>query len=143
SECGRRPSVAKHARIAAAQWTTSQRQLIAVLSRLFRSTFLGLLLLQGPKVFCQTAIFSEGFEGPFPVSGGWSVSDTDPFGAEAYWNAVDASFGGAGVHSGIRKAYCAGIGFGGTAAQPNYQADMGAFMSRPINLGGLMGSTLT
>src|SRR5262245_7340676 len=91
----------------------------------------------------QVTIFSEGFEGSFPDSGSWTVGDDDPVGTTAYWNTVDATFGGEGAHGGSRKAYCSGTGFGGTTANPTYQSDMTAYMSRTINLGGLSAASLT
>lgn len=91
----------------------------------------------------QVTVFSEDFEGSFPAGGGWTVGDDDPFGTTAYWNSVDAAFGGESPHGGVRKAYCSGIGFGGTTANPTYQSDMTAYMSRPINLGGMSAATLT
>jgi len=113
-------------------------------SRVFlHSLWLAVALLATPQVFAQVVIFSEDFESSFPASGGWTVGDTDPFGQTAYWNTVDAAFGGEGAHGGGRKAYCAGFGFGGTTASPTYQNDMSAFMSRPINLGGLSAANLT
>ncbi len=96
-----------------------------------------------PRLFAQITIFSEDFEGPFPSSGGWLANDADPIGPPAYWSTVDAAFGGEGAHSGNRKAYCAGIGFGGTATAPTYQSDMIAFMTRSINLGGYSGASLS
>jgi hypothetical protein len=93
--------------------------------------------------YSQVTIFSENFEGSFPISGAWTVGDDDPFGTTAYWSSVDAAFGGEGTHGGSRKAYCSGIGFGGTIANPTYQSDMTAFMSRTINLGGLSAASLT
>ena len=127
--------------------TLSKRR-IWILGNGFCRRFLGNLwlaavLLVTPQVFAQVVIFSEDFEGSFPASGGWTVGDTDPFGQLAYWSTVDAAFGGEGTHSGIRKAYCAGVGFGGTTGSPTYQNDMSAFMSRPINLGGLTAANLT
>jgi hypothetical protein len=93
--------------------------------------------------YSQVTIFSENFEGSFPDSGGWATGDDDPFGPTAFWNTVDAIFGGEGAHGGSRKAYCSGTGFGGTIANPTYQSDMTAYMSRPINLGGLSAANLT
>src|ERR1043166_7117408 len=93
------------------------------------------------QVFAQTIVLSEDFEGSFP--GGWTVGDSDPFGTTAYWNTVDSAFGGEGTHGGSRKVYCAGVGFGGTTANPTYQSDMNAFLSRSINLGGYSAATLS
>lgn len=104
---------------------------------------LAILCLHASQSASQVTVFSEGFEGSFPASGGWTVGDDDPFGPTAYWNTVDATFGGEGAHSGSRKAYCSGMGFGGTIANPTYRSDMTAFMSRQINLGGLSAASLT
>ncbi len=101
------------------------------------------LCLHAALGYSQVAIFSESFEGSFPDSGGWATGDDDPFGPTAYWNAVDATFGGEGAHGGSRKAYCSGTGFAGTLANPTYQSDMTAFMSRSINLGGFTTASLT
>jgi hypothetical protein len=111
--------------------------------RLLGALWLMALCLHATVSSAQVTIFSENFEASFPDTGAWTVGDDDPFGTTAYWNAVDAAFGGEGTHSGSRKAYCSGIGFGGTMASPTYQSDMTAFMSRTINLGGLSGASLT
>jgi hypothetical protein len=99
------------------------------------------VLALSPHLGAQIVVLSEDFEGTFP--GGWTVADDDPFGTSAYWGAADSAFGGEGAHSGTRKAYCAGSGFGGTTANPVYQSDMTASMSRSINLGGFSAVTLT
>src|SRR5437867_994845 len=111
--------------------------------KLLCGLWLAALCLMPPQIFSQVTVFSEDFEGSFPASGGWTTGDVDPFGPTAYWNTVDAAFGGEGAHSGSRKAYCSGTGFGGTAASPTYQSDMAAFMSRQINLGGFSAASLT
>ncbi|MGH8247364.1 MAG: hypothetical protein ACREUU_13140, partial [Gammaproteobacteria bacterium] len=111
--------------------------------RLFGALWLAALCFHATLGFSQVTIFSDNFEGSFPDSGGWAAGDDDPFGTTAYWNTVDAAFGGEGAHGGSRKAYCSGTGFGGTIANPTYQSDMTAFMSHPINLGGFSGASLT
>ncbi len=111
--------------------------------KLFCAFWLTAFCFHATLGFSQVTIFSENFEGTFPDSGGWTAGDDDPFGPAAYWNTVDATFGGEGAHGGSRKAYCSGIGFGGTLANPTYQSDMAAYMSRPINLGGLSTASLT
>jgi len=105
--------------------------------------WLAVLCFHASLSLSQVTVFSESFEGSFPASGGWTTGDDDPFGPTAFWNSVDAAFGGEGTHSGSRKAYCSGTGFGGTVANPTYQSDMTAFMSRPINLGGFSAASLT
>src|SRR5881397_1201316 len=111
--------------------------------KLLCGLWLAALCLMPPQIFSQVTVFSEDFEGSFPASGGWTTGDDDPFGPTAYWNTVDSAFGGEGAHSGNRKAYCAGFGFGGSTANPNYQSDMIAFMSRSINLSGYSASSLS
>ena len=80
-------------------------------------------------------LVSEGFEGAFPGTT-WTVGDSNLSGGSVYWDDVNTAFGTVGVHSGSWKGYCAAIGFGGTTANPTYQTNMGAYMSRPINLTG-------
>lgn len=82
----------------------------------------------------QTTVTFEGFDGFFAFPFGWTVGDSNAVGTTAYWDDVDSAFGGEGVHGGTRKGYCAGFGFGGTAANPLYQDSMNAQMSRLINL---------
>src|SRR5438445_7711553 len=89
----------------------------------------------------QTTILSEGFEGVFP--GAWTVDYLDPGGSDATWKDVDASFGGEGTHSGNWKGYCAGIGYLGTPADPQYDYSMTAFMARDIDLTGYSDATLS
>ncbi len=101
------------------------------------------LLFLTPPLFGQVVIFSEDFEGAFPAGGGWIVGDADPIATTAYWDTVDSTFGGEGVHSGSRKAYCAGFGFAGTTDSPMYQNDMIAFMNRSLNLGGYSGASMS
>ena len=107
------------------------------------SLLLAALCLHASLGFSQVTIFTEGFEGSFPTSGGWTTGDDDPYGPAAFWNSVDDTFGGEGAHSGSRKAYCSGTGYGGTIANPTYQSDMASFMARPINLGGLTAASLS
>jgi len=122
---------------------TMERFVAVFRRRLLYVMWLAVMYLHASLSLAQVMIFSEGFEGSFPASGGWTAGDDDPFGPTAYWNTVDATFGGEGTHGGSRKAYCSATGFGGTAANPTYQSDMTAFMSRPINLGGYSAATLT
>ncbi len=85
----------------------------------------------------STLIFSEGFESGFGNGiNGWSVGDSNPSGTTAYWNDVSSAFGGEGAHSGNYKAYCAGIGYGGTPTFPLYRDYMDAYMTRTVNLIG-------
>ena len=106
-------------------------------------TLLALLALAASLVTlrAQTTILSEGFEGDFP--GAWSVGDGNSAGSPAYWEDVNAVFGGEGTHTGGWKGYCAGIGYSGDTANPSYQNDMAAYMSRTINLVGYVSATLT
>ena len=94
-----------------------------------------------PSARGQTTILSEGFEGIFP--GDWLVANFDPDGSEVYWGKVNSAFGGEGTHSGSSKAYCAGIGFFGTSANPSYDTYMMSVMARGINLAGYSDATLT
>jgi hypothetical protein len=102
----------------------------------------GFLCLFGAErlAVAQTTVLFEGFEGAFP--GAWSVGDSNPSGVAAFWDDVDAAFGGEGAHTGNWKGYCAGIGFTGTAANPQYRTNMTAFMSRSIDLSGFTQATL-
>ena len=77
------------------------------------------ILVFSSNLSAQTTVFSEDFEGTFPASGAWTVGDADAVGVTAYWGAVDSAFGGADVHGGTHKAYCAGVGFSGTTATPS------------------------
>lgn len=107
-----------------------------------RLVFLLLVVLGPQRVEAQlvTNLF-EGFEGAFP--GAWTVSDTNFAGTPAYWKNVDAAFGGEGAHTGGWKGYCAGIGNGGTAADPQYQPYMGSFMEQSVNLSGYTAAFLS
>ena len=87
----------------------------------------------------QTTILSEGFEGAFP--GSWSTGD--PSVPSVYWKDVYNTVGTVTAHSGAWKGYCAGIGYGGTSANPTYTNNMTAFMSRSISLAGYYGANLS
>jgi len=91
----------------------------------------------------QTTILSEDFEGNFPSDNGWTVGDSNASGTPSYWGTEDASFGGEGTHGGNRKGYCAGIGHGGTTANPTYQNSMTANMSKTIDLSAYTGASLS
>ena len=88
----------------------------------------------------QTTLLSEGFEGAFPGIS-WSVGDLPVPGV--YWEDVNNSVGTVTAHSGNWKGYCAGVGHGGTAANPTYTNYMTAFMSRSINLAGYSAANLS
>jgi lysyl oxidase len=107
-------------------------------------TLIALLVLVVPTRLAQgqVTILSETFEGSFPADNGWTVGDADPTGTPAYWDDVHSSFGGEGAHDGAWKGYCAGIGYGGTSANPVYQDSMRAFMRRSIDLTGYAGAEL-
>lgn len=117
------------------------RRQIAV--RCAASVLLGLALLALPPTgpCAETTILSEDFEGVFP-SGGWTVGDLNTNGVVAYWDDVDAAFGGTGTHGGNWKGYCAGFGYGGGPAAPTYRNAMSAFMAHPLDLTGAAGATL-
>src|SRR5262245_3983805 len=106
---------------------------------IFVLALLFLTLGYGWRGFSQTTVLTEGFETVFP--GAWSTGDTNASGTPAYWKDVSA-FGTVGAHSGNWKGYCAGIGFGGTTANPLYQNNMGAFMTQSVNLAGFSGANL-
>lgn len=89
----------------------------------------------------QTIVLSEGFESAFP--GAWSVGDNNPSGTPAYWQDVNAAFGGEAPHGGSWKGYRAGAGFAGTSVNPNYTNEMSAFLSRTIDLRGFDSALLT
>ncbi len=82
----------------------------------------------------QTILLFEGFEGAFP--GLWSVGDANAAGNPAYWDDVNAAFGGVLPRTGNWKGYCAGFGYTGTTTDPRYTDFMTAFMTRTINLTG-------
>lgn len=86
----------------------------------------------------QVTLFTEGFEGAFP--GIWLVGAQGP--TQVYWKDVNGVFGGAGTHSGAWKAYCAGVGYGGTETSPTYQNNMAAYMARTVGLAGYTGAEL-
>jgi hypothetical protein len=106
-----------------------------------RAAFRGVEPLE-PRLLLSV-LLSEGFEGSFPNDNGWTVGDSNPLGATAYWGAVDSSYGGEGTHSGARKGYCAGVGASGGSASPHYTAYMDAYMFRTINLSGYSNANLS
>jgi hypothetical protein len=79
----------------------------------------------GQCLHAQNTILFEGFEGAFPGTL-WTVGDETGAGTPAYWDDVNASFGGDDPHFGAWKGYCAGIGYAGDAANPTYQDYMAA-----------------
>ena len=91
----------------------------------------------------QTTVLFEGFEGSFPADNGWYVGDNDPQGTPAYWDDVNAAFGGEDTHGGSWKGYCAGVGYDGTSTSPLYRDYMSSEMSRTINLVGYNSATLS
>jgi hypothetical protein len=93
-------------------------------------------------VSAQTTILSESFEGAFPGTT-WTVGDDNPAGTPAYWKDVFATFGGEDPHTGAWKGYCAGIGYGGDEANPNYQDYMAAYMQTTLDLRNVNSATLT
>lgn len=99
----------------------------------FRRLFVVVLVAIGVLPTAQAAKtnFFESFESTLA---NWVVGDTNPFSAPAYWGIVNSAFGGEGTRSGSFKAYCAGIGFVGTASNPRYQNEMTAFLSRTVDL---------
>jgi hypothetical protein len=92
------------------------------------------LFVSGAVARAQTTLLFEGFEGAFP--GTWSVGDANANGSPAYWDDVNAAFGGRPPHSGNWKGYCAGIGYAGTSSAPQYTNYMTAYMSRTLDLSG-------
>ena len=96
-----------------------------------------------PRLLLSTTILSEGFENGFPVDNGWAVGDTNPLSTTSYWGAVDAAWGGEGVHSGNYKGYCAGVGGSGGSLSPHYVAYMEAYMSHTIDLRGYSNANLS
>jgi hypothetical protein len=108
---------------------------------LFRWLFLLLVLLASPlKTRAATTNFFEGFEAGLT---NWVVGDADPTSVPAYWGIVNSAFGGEGTHSGNFKAYCAGIGYGGSTNSPAYTNYMISYLSRTVNLSGMTNATLT
>lgn len=101
-----------------------------------------LLVAQLSPLRGQTVLLFEGFEAAFPQANAWSVGDANASGSYAYWDDVDLNFGGEGTHTGSWKGYCAGFGYGGSAATPTYQNDMAAFMEKTIDLTGYTAATL-
>ncbi len=107
---------------------------------------LGLFLALAPPAQAlppTTVILSETFEGRFPEDNGWAVGNSHPMGATAYWDDVDAAFGGEGTHTLNRKGYCAGEGFDGTTDTPSYPINLESFMSRSVNLTVFSSANLT
>ncbi|MBN2508248.1 MAG: HYR domain-containing protein [Verrucomicrobia bacterium] len=108
-----------------------------------RFTLLAVGMVGMAQVVCaQTVMLSEGFEGAFPGTA-WTVGDGNSSGGLAYWDDVNADFGGEGVHSGGWKGYCAGIGYRGSSASPTYPTNMAASMTRTVDLSGYVGARLT
>jgi hypothetical protein len=107
-----------------------------------QSLLLVFVLLLGSSwiAFGQTVVLTEGFEGVFP--GLWSTGDANASGTPAYWKDEGVGFGSVAAHTGNWKGYCAGIGFGGTTANPLYQTNMQAFMTHSVNLAGFTGANL-
>ena len=100
-----------------------------------------LVLLASPlKTRAATTNFFEGFEAGLT---NWVAGDADPTSVPAYWGIVDTNFGGAGTHSGNFKAYCAGVGYGGSTNNPAYTNYMISYLSRTVNLVGMTNATLT
>ena len=106
---------------------------------LFLLAAASLLLMPLTPALGQTTVLSEGFEGAFP--GSWSIGD--PTVPSVYWKDVTNAVGTVTAHSGGWKGYCAGIGHGGTSANPTYTNNMTAFMSRSISLAGYAGANLS
>ncbi len=89
-----------------------------------------------------TPLISEGFEGIFP--GAWSVGDLNASGVPAFWDDVNAAFGGEAPHTGGWKGYCAGSAYpSGVAANPVYNDSMLAYMDRPFDYTGYERAQLT
>jgi hypothetical protein len=84
-------------------------------------------------------VLHEGFEGSFP--GSWTLFDG--FATSVYWDDVSSSFGGEGAHGGVRKAYCAGIGHGGTTSSPTYPSYFASSMARTVDLSGFRTAKLS
>jgi hypothetical protein len=108
-----------------------------------RSVVLVLALTVGFSVRAQNSLLFEGFEGNFPADNGWSVGDANASGTPAFWDDVFTGFGTVPAHTGSWKGYCAGVGSGGTSANPLYQTDMQAFASKALNLAGYTGANLS
>src|SRR5262249_41877785 len=106
----------------------------------FLIVFLVLTLGSRWCAFAQTNILTEGFEGAFPAT--WSTGDANTNGTPAYWKDEGPGFGTVAAHTGNWKGYCAGIGFGGTTANPVYQINMAAFMTHSVSLAGYTGANL-
>lgn len=88
----------------------------------------------------QNVIFSDGFENGLV---GWQTGDNNILNTPCYWGVVDTTFGGEPARTGTNKAYCAAVGFAGTANSPNYQPNMSAYMLRALNLTGYTNATLS
>jgi hypothetical protein len=97
-----------------------------------------------PPLTAQQVIFSDGFEdGTNLTANGWVVADNNIDPGLAYWGVVNSAFGGAGVHGGTNKVYCAAVGYVGTPLSPNYTTNMAASLSRTVNLAGYTNATLS
>lgn len=90
--------------------------------------------------YAQNVIFSDGFENGLV---GWQTGDNNILNTPCYWGVVDQAFGGEPTRTGTNKAYCAAIGYAGTALAPNYQPNMSAYLLRPLNLTGYTNATLS
>lgn len=91
-------------------------------------------------VTAATTNFFEGFEAGLT---NWGVIDANQAGPPSFWGIVDSAFGGEGTRSGGFKAYCAGVGFGGTPDNPNYPNNMTAFLNRVVSLAGYTNASLS
>ena len=98
------------------------------------------LLFNAPAQAQPNVIFFDDFENGFV---GWQTGDNNILNTPCYWGVVNQAFGGEGVKSGISKAYCAAVGYQGSAAAPLYQPNMSAYMLRPLNLTGYTNATLS
>ncbi len=78
------------------------------------------------------------------MDNGWSVGDANPGGTPAFWEDVNASFGGEGTHAGGWKGHCAGSFYPSSSSEPNpvYQDSMTSFMERGVNLTGFSSGEL-
>jgi hypothetical protein len=124
-------------------WAAARVKLGAGLSR-----WLWLLLSAGVfssfSTGAQTVLLNEDFEGYWTISGGfplyhsfpsgWSVGDSNLTAGLAYWDDVNADFGSVAPHDGLRKGYCAAVGYTGTTNAPRYTNYMQAYMTRSVSL---------
>ena len=127
-------SFTRRCRLAHKNSRQTKHRLLTRSSRAFIAQPGAVECLEDRTLLSVVDVLTEGFEGSFPTDNSWQVGDSNSDGTEAYWDDVNAAFGGEGTHSGSRKGYVAATGHAGTDTHPTYQNFMTAFMQTTIDL---------